>query len=101
MNELMRQAARMQRKMDQAREKLKDVEMSSSSAGGKVEVTVTCEGKVRKIDVDEAFLAEEGLEMSMDSVVAAVNSALGKADKHVEAEMAKVTGGVKIPGLTS
>ncbi len=96
----MRQAARMQRKMDQAREKLKDVEMSSSSAGGKVEVTVSCEGKVRKVDVDEAFLAEEGLEMTMDSVVAAVNSALEKADKHVEAEMAKVTGGVKIPGLT-
>ena len=101
MNELMRQAARMQRKMDQAREKLKDVEMSSSSAGGKVEVTVSCEGKVRKIDVNEAFLAEEGLEMTMDSVVAAVNSALEKADKHVEAEMAKITGGVKIPGLTS
>ena len=100
MNELMRQAARMQRKMEKRREALKDHEMSASSAGGKVKVTVTCEGKVRQIELDEAFLAEEGLEMALDSVVAAANSALDKADKHVEAEMAKITGGIKIPGLT-
>ena len=101
MNELMRQAARMQRKMDKRREALKDHEMSASSAGGKVKVTVTCEGKVRQIELDEAFLSEEGLELALDSVVAATNSALEQADQYVEREMSKITGGVKIPGLTS
>ena len=96
----MRQAARMQRKMDQVRDKLRDHEMSAGSAGGKVEVTVSCEGKLRRIDIDEAFLAEEGLELTLDSVIAAANSALEIADTHVEAELAKVTGGLKVPGLT-
>lgn len=100
MNELMRQAARLQRKMDEIRDKLKDQEMSSTSAGGKIEVTVSCEGKVRRIAVDEKFLGDEGLEMALDAVVAAINTALDAADKHVEAELAKVTGGLKIPGVT-
>ncbi len=101
MNELMRQASRMQRKMDKVREELKAHEMSAQSAGGKVEVTVTCEGKLRRIEVDEQFLAEEGLELTLDSVVAAANHALETADKHLESELSKVTGGLKIPGLTS
>lgn len=100
MNELMRQATRMQRKMDQARDALKDHEMSADAAGGSVHVTVTCEGKVRRIDVDETFLAAEGLELVLDSIVAATNKALTAADDHVDAELAKVTKGVKVPGLT-
>jgi nucleoid-associated protein EbfC len=101
MNELVRQAARMQRKMDKVREELKEHEMSSDSAGGKINVTVSCDGKLRRIDVDQAFLAEEGLELVLDSIVAASNKALEAAEKHVEAEMSKATGGLKIPGLTT
>lgn len=100
MNELVRQAARMQRKMDEVRAALKDFEMTAESAGGKVTVTVTCEGSVRRIDVAESFLADEGLEMTLDAIVATTNKALAEADQHVEAELAKVTGGVKVPGLT-
>lgn len=99
MNELVRQAARMQRKIDQVREGLKDHEMSATAAGDKVTVTVSCEGKLRKIAIDPEFLASEGLEMALDAVVAAANSALEVADKHVEAEVAKVTGGIKLPGM--
>ncbi|MBI4956673.1 MAG: YbaB/EbfC family nucleoid-associated protein [Myxococcales bacterium] len=99
MNELMRQAARMQRKMDQVREDLKDHEMSARAAGDKVEVTVTCEGKLRRIALDPEFLAKEGLEMALDSVVAAANAALEAADKHVSSELGKVTGGIKLPGM--
>lgn len=100
MNELARQAARLQRKMDEVRDRLKDHELSEKSAGGRVTVTVTCEGVVRHIDVAESFLAEEGLEMMLDAIVAATNKALAAADRHVETELAKVTGGVTVPGLT-
>jgi len=100
MGELMRQASRMQRKLDKVRSDLKDHELSAQGAGGKVEVTATCEGKLRRIEVDEAFLAEEGLELALDSVVATANNALEAADKHLESELSKVTGGLKIPGLT-
>ncbi|MBW2456749.1 MAG: YbaB/EbfC family nucleoid-associated protein [Deltaproteobacteria bacterium] len=100
MSELMRQAQRMQRKMDKVRKELEEHEMSAQGAGGKIEVTATCGGKLRRIEVDEQFLAEEGIELTLDSVVAAANNALDAADKHLESELSKVTGGLKIPGLT-
>lgn len=98
MNELMRQAARMQRKIDERKAQLKDDEVSASAAGDKVKVVVTCEGKVRAITVDPDFLKED-VELAMDSIVAATNAALEDADKKVEAELAKITGGLKIPGM--
>ncbi len=99
MNELVRQAARMQRKIDDVKKSLKDKEVSANAAGEKVTVTVTCEGKLRAIKIDPEFMASEGAELALDAVVAAANAALESADKLVEAEIAKVTGGIKIPGL--
>lgn len=99
MNELVRQAARMQRKIDDVKKGLKDKEVDGTAAGEKVKVTVTCEGKLRRIQVDPDFLKDEGLDMALDAVVAAANSALDAADKLVDGEIGKVTGGVKIPGM--
>jgi nucleoid-associated protein EbfC len=99
MNELMRQAARMQRKIDEAKTKLKDHEVRGSSAGDKVSCTVTCEGKLRHLTIDPEFLQAEGLEFALDAAVAAANIALDQADKLVESEITKITGGVKIPGM--
>src|SRR5262245_45375036 len=100
MSELMRQAARMQRKVEQVKAEIKDKEVNGSSAGEKITVVVSCEGKLRRIQVDPDFLKEEGLEMALDAVVAAANTALEAADKLVEAEISKVTGGMKLPGMT-
>jgi hypothetical protein len=99
MNELVRQASRMQRKVDQVKADLRDREVSASAVSDQVTVTVSCEGKVRRITVDPALLASEGIEFCLDGVVAATNSALEVADKLVETEVAKVTGGIKIPGM--
>jgi len=99
MNELVRQAARMQRKIDDVKKSLKDKEITGTAAGDKVSVVVTCEGKMRSITIDPEFLAGEGIEMALDAVVAATNGALETADKLVEAEINKVTGGIKIPGM--
>jgi len=95
----MRQAARMQRKIDEKKAELKDQEVTRKAANDKVTVIVTCEGKVRQIEVDPDFLKEEGLEMSLDAVVAATNAALEEADKLVDTEINKITGGIKIPGM--
>ena len=100
MNELVRQTARMQRKIDDVKKSLKDKEVSGAAAGEKVTVVVTCEGKLRSIKIDPEFLASEGIEMALDAVVAATNTALDTADKLVEGEVSKVTGGVKLPGMT-
>jgi hypothetical protein len=99
MNELVRQASRMQRKIDDVKKGIKDKEVTGAAAGDKVTVVVTCEGKLRSIKIDPEFLASEGLEMALDAVCVASNTALEAADKLVETEVNKVTGGVKIPGM--
>ncbi|HWL85136.1 MAG TPA: YbaB/EbfC family nucleoid-associated protein [Polyangiaceae bacterium] len=99
MNELMRQAARMQRKIDQTKEQLKDKEVAASAVGDKVKATVTYGRKVVRLEIDPEFLASEGLEMALDGACAALNAAMEQADKAMEAELEKVTGGVKLPGL--
>ena len=100
MNELMRQAARLQRKVEETKKALADKEIVASAVGDKVKATVTYAGKISKIEIDPEFLKSEGLELALDGVVAALNSGLEQADKAMEAELEKVTGGVKIPGLT-
>lgn len=99
MNELVRQAARMQRKIDQVRAELKDREITASAASDKVKVTATCEGKVARIEVDPEFWQSEDRELVLDAIAAAANSALKSADELVEQEISKVTGGLKIPGI--
>lgn len=99
MTELMRQAARIQRKIDQTKEELKDKEVVFTSAGDKVKATATYGGKLSRVEVDPDFLKAEGLDLALDAVVAAVNGALEAADKGMAAELEKVTGGVKIPGV--
>ncbi len=99
MNELMRQAARMQRKIDKAREELKDRELTVEGLGGKVKVIVTLGRSLKRIDIDKDTLKTEETDLVLDGVCAAVNQAIEQADKEMEAELEKVTGGVKIPGL--
>jgi len=99
MNELMRQAARMQRKIEDVKKTLKDREVSGSAAEEKVTVVVTCEGKLRSITIDPALVTAEGLDFALDAAVVAANAALATADKLVEGEVNKVTGGLKLPGM--
>jgi len=99
MNELMRQAARMQRKIEQAKEAAGTKEVTAGAVGDKVKATVTYARKVVKIEIDPEFLKSEGMDLALDSACAAINTALEQAEKDMEAELAKVTGGVKIPGM--
>jgi len=99
MNELMRQAARMQRKIEQAKTELKERELTVEGLGGKVKVVVTLGRAIKRIDLDKELLATEELDLVLDGVCAAVNQGLEQADKELEAELNKVTGGVKIPGV--
>lgn len=99
-NELVRQAARMQRKVEQAKEAVKHQEVTASAAGDKVKATATAEGKITRLEVDKDFLAEEGLELALDALTAAANQALEQGAKIMEEAVSKATGGAKIPGLT-
>ena len=99
MNELMRQAARMQRKIDETKTQLKDKELVVEGLGGKVKVTVTLGRSVKRIEIDPKTLESEDRDLVLDGVCAAINQGIEQADKQMEAELEKVTGGVKIPGM--
>jgi DNA-binding YbaB/EbfC family protein len=99
MNELMRQAARMQRKIDQAKVELKERELNVEGLGGKVRVLVTLGRNVRRIEIDKETLETEETDLVLDAVCAAINQGIEQADKNMEAELDKITGGVKIPGM--
>jgi DNA-binding YbaB/EbfC family protein len=99
MGELMRQAARMQRKIDQAKSELKDRELTVEGLGGKVKVVVTLGRSVKRIEIDKETLGSEETDLVLDGVCAAINQGIEQADKQMETELEKVTGGVKIPGM--
>jgi DNA-binding protein YbaB len=99
MNELMRQAARMQRKIEDTKKAFADKEVTAGAVGDKVKATVTYARKLHRVEVDPEFLQSEGLDLVLDGICAAVNTAMEQAEKAMEAELEKVTGGVKIPGV--
>ena len=89
----------MQRRIDQAKTELKEREIEVEGLGGKVKVVVTLGRNVKRIDIDRETLKAEELDLVLDGVCAAINQGIEQADKQMEAEIEKVTGGVKIPGM--
>lgn len=99
MGELMRQASRLQRKVEQRKQELKTEEVEASAGNDQVKVTVNGGGEIVSVVIDPELLKDEDLSMVQDLIVAATNAALKKSSEMVEAEVEKVTGGMKIPGL--
>ncbi|MBZ0120722.1 MAG: YbaB/EbfC family nucleoid-associated protein [Sandaracinaceae bacterium] len=100
MSELMRQASRMQRRIEQRKTELKDETVEATAADDKVKVVANGARELVRITIDPELLKQEDLEMVSDLIVAASNAALTKASEMVESELEKITGGMKIPGLT-
>jgi DNA-binding YbaB/EbfC family protein len=99
MSELMRQASRMQRKVEQRKLELKSETVEAGVGNDQVKVTANGGLEILKITVDPSLLTGESLEMAQDLLVAGVNAALKKAQEMVDAELEKVTKGVKMPGI--
>ena len=99
MGELMRQAGRIQRKVEARREELKDETFEASAGNDKVTAVANGVPELTEVRINPALLQEEDFEMVQDLVVAASNAALTKAREHVDAEIEKITGGLSIPGM--
>jgi len=94
---LMKQAQDMQKKMGEMQAKMQEMEISGSSGGGMVEVIINGKGEMRRLTIDKSIVDPEDKEMIEDLVVAAYNDAKAKAEEVMQAEMAQVTGGLKLP----
>jgi DNA-binding YbaB/EbfC family protein len=99
MNELMRQASRIQRKVEKRKEELKQETMEATGGNGTVKVVVNGARELVSVTVDPGLLKNEDLALVQDLIVATANAALAKSAKLVEEELDKITGGVQIPGL--
>ena len=94
MNNLMKQAQRIQRQMEEAQQKLETMEATATAGGGAVEVTVSGKKEILKVKLAEEVVDPDDIEMLEDLIVAATNEALRKIDEASEASMSKLTGGL-------
>lgn len=98
---IMQQAREMHEKMNKVQDELGKKTVSGSSGGGMVQVTATGKGEIISITIEDVLFTGDEKEMLQDLVTAAVNDALRKARDLAKQEMAGLTGGVQIPGLTN
>jgi len=98
-NKMMKQVQKMQQEMAKAQEELTNRTFEASAGGGVVQVVVNGRHELKSMTIKPEVVNPEDVEMLQDLIVAAVNEALRKADDSVQAEMARLTGGLKIPGL--
>ena len=94
MNNLMKQAQRMQRQMEESQKELETKEFTAKAGGGAVEVTVTGKKEVTKVKLSQEGVDPDDVEMLEDLVMAATNEALRMAEDANAEVMNKMTGGL-------
>ena len=99
MNDLMKQAQQMQKRMLEIREELANRTVEATVGGGMVTAVVNGQQEVISLRITQEVVDPEDTEMLEDLVVAAINEALQQSQELMSAEMSKLTGGLKIPGL--
>ena len=99
MQQLMRQAQKMQQQMTQLQEDLDAREYEATAGGGIVSVKVSGKREVLALTINPQAVDPDDVEMLQDLVLAAVNEALRKGEETREAEMAKVGGNAGLGGL--
>ncbi len=99
MNNLAKMAQKMQVEMGRVEEELRTLEVEGTAGGGAVTAVVTGRQELISITIDPGVVDPEDVEMLQDLVTAAVNDALRRARETGEQKMARVTGGLRLPGM--
>lgn len=97
MNQLMKQAQKMQRQMEEAQEELGDKTLEVTSGGGAVKIVITGKKEIREITISPDVVDPDDVEMLQDLILTAVNEAVRSADEMYQKELGKITGGVNLP----
>ena len=96
---MMKQMQKMQADMAKLQDELGERTVEATAGGGVVRCAVTCNLEVRELEIDPELLDPAEIDMLQDLIIAAINEANRLAQDTAAAEMAKITGNVKIPGL--
>ena len=94
MSNLMKQAQRMQRQMEESQKELETKEFTAKAGGGAVEVTVFGNKSLKSVTISPEAVDPDDVEMLQDMIVAAVNEAMKQADEASGALVNKMTGGL-------
>ena len=94
MTNLMKQAQRMQRQMEEGQKELETKEFTASAGGGAVEATVSGKKELLKVTLSQEVVDPEDVEMLQDLILAAVNEAMRQAEEVSAELMGKMTGGL-------
>ena len=99
MNAMLRQAQKMQEDMAALQEDLDAREYDISAGGGMVKLKINGKREVVSLDIDPDIVDPDDVETLADVITAAINEGIKRVDSTNEAEMAKITGGMGMPGL--
>jgi len=99
MNQMIKQAKKMQEQMEKMQAELKEKVVEASAGGGAVTAKVSGKQEVLEIKIKPEVVDPEDVEMLEDLILAVINDALKKSQEMVSGEMSKITGGINIPGL--
>lgn len=99
MKQMMKQAQQFQQRLTEVQAELATRQVSATVGGGMVSATVNGRHELISLTIDKEVVDPADPQMLQDLVVSAVNEAMRKAQAMSEAEMAKLTGGIKIPGM--
>lgn len=95
MQNILKQAQKMQKEMEEKQNKVSEMEIETSAGGGAVKVKATGDKVIKEIVIQKDVVDPEDVEMLQDLVLTAVNEALSKADSLMQSEL----GSFNVPGL--
>tara|TARA_B100001142_G_C14295233_1_gene640586 strand:+ start:137 stop:505 length:369 start_codon:yes stop_codon:yes gene_type:complete len=98
MKGLMQQAQKMQKKMKDMEDELKDLRIKGSASGSLVEIEANGKKEILSVKIDSSILDEE-VDMVEDLILAAIKQTYQNIDKEVGDKMQSITGGMNIPGM--
>ena len=99
-NYFIRQANKLSEKIEERKKELASETMEGRAGDGRVVAVVNGAGEIKSLKIDPAAVDPSDPAMLEDLIIAAVNAALAQSRERVQSELAKISGGIKIPGIT-
>jgi|TARA_B110000444_G_C18785245_1_gene569622 hypothetical protein len=96
-NNMMKQAQELQKKMSEAQKKVEELEAEGTSGGGLIKITIDGKNLVKSVNIDESLISKDEVEILEDLIVAAFNDGKEKIQRKIADEMSAVTGGLQLP----
>lgn len=99
MNQMLKMAQKMQQDLARTQEEMGERIVEASAGGGAVTATVNGRKELLALKIDPEAVSPDDVEMLEDMIVAAINQAMRQAEEMMAEAMAKITGGIKLPGM--